>query len=66
MANPVDAGTFEAWITDRISFVTVRGKSPSTGVFENWLTDRLYPEDYTKEYDLLPIKKVWENTLLRM
>lgn len=46
MANPADPGTFDYWITDRLTFVTVPPKSGNTGTFDQWITDRQTFEDY--------------------
>lgn len=40
MANPQDTGTFDYWITDRITFQDTLPKSSDTGTFETWLWDR--------------------------
>ena len=48
MANPADTGTFDIWITNRISFKTAPPKTGSTGDFERWITDRIYWEDYVE------------------
>lgn len=48
MANPQDQGTFDYWITDRISFTVARPKSGDTGDFENWITDRIYWWEYAE------------------
>lgn len=48
MANPVNPGTFENWITDRQPFSTVAPKSGDTGTFDAWLTDRQQFQDYVE------------------
>ncbi|MGD8499006.1 MAG: hypothetical protein PVJ86_00070 [Phycisphaerales bacterium] len=48
MANPLDPGTFDYWITDRISFQDAPPASGDTGDFEKWLWDRGYWEDYVE------------------
>jgi hypothetical protein len=48
MANPEDPGTFEYWITDRITFQDIPPLSGDTGDFESWLWDRQYWEDYVE------------------
>ncbi len=46
MANPGDTGTFDLWITGRISFATAPPRVDNTGTFDLWLTDRISWEDY--------------------
>ena len=48
MANPKDSGTFDYWITDRITFATIPPKSGDTGTFDKWITDRIYWRDYVE------------------
>ena len=48
MANPQDPGTFDIWITNRLSFRTVVPKSGNTGDFEKWITDRIRFSDYVE------------------
>ena len=48
MANPLDPGTFDIFITDRITFATAPPASGDTGDFEKWITDRIYWEDYVE------------------
>lgn len=49
MANPQDPGTFEYFITDRITFQNVPPKSGDTGDLEKWFTDRMRFEDYVEQ-----------------
>ena len=46
MSNPQDPGTFDFWITNRLTFRTVVPKSGNTGDFEKWITDRIRFSDY--------------------
>lgn len=48
MANPKDSGTFDYWITNRITFESIPPKSVNTGTFDSWITNRLYFEDYSE------------------
>lgn len=49
MANPVDTGLAETWITDRLPADTLAPKSGNTGTFDRWLTDRLTFGWYTEK-----------------
>lgn len=48
MANPQDPGTFDYWITDRLTFQGAPPRSGDTGDFEKWLWDREFWEDYVE------------------
>lgn len=48
MANPANPGTFDYWITDRTTFVTLPPKASETGTFDRWLTDRLAFASYVE------------------
>lgn len=48
MANPQDPGTFENWITNRITFEDIPPKLGDTGDFEKWITNRIYWQDYVE------------------
>ena len=48
MANPKDTGSFDFWITNRIFFDVVKGKSGGTGDFDHWLTDRINFDIYVE------------------
>lgn len=48
MANPQNTGTFDFWLTDRLTFATPPPKTGDTGTFDAWITDRLYFEDYVE------------------
>lgn len=48
MANPADPGTFDLWITDRITFRTLPPLSNQTGDFDLWITDRETFPDYVE------------------
>lgn len=48
MANPKDPGTFDYWITDRLTFSTLPPKSGNTGTFDYWIADRQYFLDYVE------------------
>lgn len=48
MANPVDTGKAETWITDRLPADTIAPKSGNTGTFDRWFTDRLTFAWYTE------------------
>ena len=43
-----DPGTFDLWITDRLTFATATPKADGTGDYERWITDRLYWQDYVE------------------
>ena len=58
MANPQDPGTFEFWITDRITFQAIPPKSGDTGDFEKWLWDRGYWEDYVEQAAVARIPRI--------
>jgi len=49
MANPADQGTFDYWITDRISFIVAPPKSGNTGDFDKWITDRIQFHEYAEQ-----------------
>lgn len=55
MANPQDTGTFDYWITDRLTFQDVPPKSGDTGDFENWIWDRGFWEDYVEATAAPPV-----------
>lgn len=57
MANPQDPGTFDYWITDRITFQVARPKTGDTGDFEKWLTDRIYWHDYAETAAIIRIPR---------
>lgn len=48
MANPQNPGTFDYWITDRLTFATLPPKTGDTGTFDQWLTDRVTFADYVE------------------
>lgn len=60
MANPQSPGTFDAWITDRLTFATLTPKTGDTGGFDAWITDRLYFADYVEAADVLVVVNVTE------
>ena len=41
-------GTFDYWITDRLTFQTIAPKSGSTGDFDRWITDCIAFRDYVE------------------
>jgi len=48
MANPQDTGTFDYWLTGRISFATIPPRTGNTGTFDDWPADRVYFHDYVE------------------
>ncbi len=43
-----DQGTFDLWITDRLTFSVMPPLADETGDFDRWLTDRLAFGDYAE------------------
>lgn len=62
VVNPTDTGTFDTWITNRMSFTVVPSKVGvnDNGDFEKWITDRVYWQQYTR------LKTIYRVTYLRV